>query len=215
VRGREPGTWCRPQPKVRSGHDLQRGRGPHGGGAQIVTRGTTARGTQRSLCPHTRGAKTCSARLWPPRVRAGGQAPAQRHASQCQGHHTEKSVNYFLKIATLCLEGMYPQKGVRFFHLIFGPKNIPQVEHTIVSFGLHTSSLRGKDGQMSMIAGPLHSPKKCEFHEGSRAFPPHGDCKYRLTCGFSWHCGHGVSILSTSQYLRGWWFAYFLFVLGL
>jgi hypothetical protein len=32
-------------------------RGPHWGRAQIVTRGTTARGTQRSLCPNTRGAK--------------------------------------------------------------------------------------------------------------------------------------------------------------
>jgi hypothetical protein len=65
-----------------------------------------------------------------------------------------------LKIDTLCLEGIYPQKVMRFFQLIFRPKNIPQVEQNIVSFGLNSSSMRVKDGQMSMIEGHFHSPKK-------------------------------------------------------
>jgi hypothetical protein len=36
--------------------------------------------------------------------------------------------HYSLKIDTLCREGFYLRKVMRFFQLIFGPKNIPQVE---------------------------------------------------------------------------------------
>jgi hypothetical protein len=68
-----------------------------------------------------------------------------------------------LKIDTLCLEGIYPQKVMRFSQRISGPKNIPQVEQNIVLFGLNSSSVKIKDGQMSMIEGPLHSPKKYKF----------------------------------------------------
>jgi hypothetical protein len=46
---------------------------------------------------------------------------------------------------------------------VFGAKNIPQVEQTIVSFGLNESSVRVKDGQMSMIEGSWHSAKKRKF----------------------------------------------------
>jgi hypothetical protein len=35
---------------------------------------------------------------------------------------------YTLKIDILYREGLYLQKVMRFFQLIFGPKNIPQVE---------------------------------------------------------------------------------------
>jgi hypothetical protein len=70
---------------------------------------------------------------------------------------------YLLKIDTLCLEGIYPQKVIRCSQLIFGPKNIPQVEQNIVAFGLHSSSMKVKDGQMSMIEDPLYSPKKRKF----------------------------------------------------
>ena len=67
-----------------------------------------------------------------------------------------------LKIDTLCLEGIYPQNVMRFSQLSSGPKSIPQVEPNIVSFGLNQSSVRGKDGPMSMLEGSLHSPKKCK-----------------------------------------------------
>jgi hypothetical protein len=52
---------------------------------------------------------------------------------------------------------------MRFSQLIFGPKNIPQVEQNIVYFGLNSSSMKVKDGQMSMIEDPLYSPKKRKF----------------------------------------------------
>jgi hypothetical protein len=68
-----------------------------------------------------------------------------------------------LKIDTLWLEGLYPQRVMGFFQLVFGAKNIPQVEQTIGSFGLNSSSVRVKDGQMSMIEGSSHSTKKCKF----------------------------------------------------
>ena len=68
-----------------------------------------------------------------------------------------------LKIDTLCLEGIYPQKVMRFSQLIFGPRNVPPVEQNIVSFGLNSSSRRGKDGQRSMNEGLLYSPKKRKF----------------------------------------------------
>ena len=68
-----------------------------------------------------------------------------------------------LKIDTLWLEGLYPQRVMGFFQLVFGAKNIPQVEQTIGSFGLNTSSVRVKDGQMSMIEGSSHSTKKRKF----------------------------------------------------
>jgi hypothetical protein len=42
-----------------------------------------------------------------------------------------------LRIDTLCLEGIYPQKVVGFSQPIFELKNIPQVEHLIVSGGLN------------------------------------------------------------------------------
>jgi hypothetical protein len=70
---------------------------------------------------------------------------------------------FILRIDTLCLEGIYPQKVMRFSQLISGPENRPQIEQNIVSFGLNLSSLRVKDGQMSMIEGSLHSPKKHKF----------------------------------------------------
>jgi hypothetical protein len=46
---------------------------------------------------------------------------------------------------------------------VFGAKNIPQVEQTIVSFGLNESSVWVKDGQMSMIEGSWHSAKKRKY----------------------------------------------------
>jgi predicted urease superfamily metal-dependent hydrolase len=49
-------------------------------------------------------------------------------------HHKHYSK---LRIDTLCLEGIYPQKVMRFSQLIFGPKNAPQAEQNIVSFGLN------------------------------------------------------------------------------
>ena len=70
---------------------------------------------------------------------------------------------YVLKIDTLCLEGICPQRVMGFSQLVFGAKNIPQAEHNIVSFGLDKSSVRVKDGQMSMIEGSSHSAKKCKF----------------------------------------------------
>jgi hypothetical protein len=87
-----------------------------------------------------------------------------------------------LKIDTLCLEDIYRQKVMGFSQLIFGPKNIPQVGQNIVSFGLSSVSMRVKDGQMSMIKGLLHSPKKCKFDSCSLALPPRGDCNYYITC---------------------------------
>jgi hypothetical protein len=47
-----------------------------------------------------------------------------------------------LRIDTLCLEDIYPQRVVRFSQPIFGPQNIPQVAHNIVSLGLKLSSKR-------------------------------------------------------------------------
>jgi hypothetical protein len=85
-----------------------------------------------------------------------------------------------LRIDTLCLEGIYPQKLMRFSQLIFGPKNIPLVEYNIVSFGLNSSSLMGKDGQMSIIEGPLYSPKKCKCDSCSLALPHEGHRNYRI-----------------------------------
>jgi len=72
-------------------------------------------------------------------------------------------VHNFLKIDTLCLEVIYPQRLMIFPQRIFEPKNRPQVEHNIVSFGLNESSVRVKDGQMSMIKGSSHSTKKRKF----------------------------------------------------
>ena len=91
-------------------------------------------------------------------------------------------ISYVLKIDTLCLEGVYSQKVMRYSQRIFGPKNIPQEEQNIVSFGLNSSSVRVKDGQMNMIEGPLHRPKKCKFNERSLALPSLGDCNYSITC---------------------------------
>jgi hypothetical protein len=88
---------------------------------------------------------------------------------------------YILRIDTLCLESIYPQLVVRFSQPLFGPQNVPQVAHNIVSFGLNLSSRRGKDGQISMIEGPLHSLKRCEFGRCSLALPPQEDCNYRIT----------------------------------
>jgi hypothetical protein len=68
-----------------------------------------------------------------------------------------------LKIDTLCLEGIYSQTLMGFSQLVFGAKNIPQVEQNIVSFGLNESSVRVKDSQMSMIEGSSHSAKKRRF----------------------------------------------------
>ena len=76
----------------------------------------------------------------------------------------KEAANNLLKIDTLCLESIYLQKVMRFSHLIFGPKNLLQAEHNIVSFGLNSSSVRVKDAQMSMIEGSLHSPKKRKFN---------------------------------------------------
>src|SRR5437763_1314113 len=87
-----------------------------------------------------------------------------------------------LRIDTLCLEGIYPQKFMRFSQLIFGPKNLPPVEHNIVSFGLNSSSLMGKDGQISIIEGPLYGPKKCKYDSCSLALPHEGHCHYRINC---------------------------------
>src|SRR5215208_6443244 len=78
----------------------------------------------------------------------------------------------------------------------FGLKNMPKVEQTNVSFGLNSSSRRGKDDQMSMIKGLLRSPKKCKFDSCSLALPPEGHCNYRLAYCFYRRCSHGVSILS-------------------
>ena len=85
---------------------------------------------------------------------------------------------------------------MRFSHLIFRPKNIPQVGQNIVSFGLNSSSVRVKDGQMHLIKGLLHSPKKCKFDSCSLALPPQGDCNYCITYWFYRCCGHKMSILS-------------------
>src|ERR687886_565941 len=86
-----------------------------------------------------------------------------------------------LRIDTLCLEGIYPQKVVIFSQPIFGPKNVPQVEHNIVSFGLNLPSRRGKDGQMSMIEDLVYSLKRCKYGKYSLALLPPGDCNYRTT----------------------------------
>ena len=51
-----------------------------------------------------------------------------------------------LKIDTLCLEGIYRQKVMRFSQLVVRPKNILHVEQTIVSFGLNFPSERIKEG---------------------------------------------------------------------
>ena len=59
-----------------------------------------------------------------------------------------------LKIDTLYIGGIYPQEVMRFSQLIFRPKNIPQVEQNIVSFGLDSSCVRGKEGHMRTIEGP-------------------------------------------------------------
>jgi len=84
---------------------------------------------------------------------------------------------------------------MRFSQLIFGPKNIPQVEHNIVSCGLNESSVGVKNGQISLMEGPLHSPKKWQFDACSRALPPQGDCNCRFTYWFYWRRGHRGSIL--------------------
>ena len=83
---------------------------------------------------------------WPPSPNSFREAPGFRHGEE-------------LKIDTLYLEGIYPQKVMRFSQLIFGPRNVPQMEQNIVSFGLNSSSRRGKDGQRSMNEGLLYSPK--------------------------------------------------------
>jgi hypothetical protein len=79
--------------------------------------------------------------------------------------HAYKWIQRFIHSkSTPCAFKPFIHRGlVRFSQLIFELKNIPQVEHNIVSFGLNLSSMRIKDGQMSMIEGPLHSPKKCKF----------------------------------------------------
>ncbi len=51
-----------------------------------------------------------------------------------------------LRIDTLCLEGIYRQKVMRFSQLVLGPKNIPHAEQTVVSFGLNLPSERIKEG---------------------------------------------------------------------
>jgi hypothetical protein len=86
-----------------------------------------------------------------------------------------------LRIDTLCLEGIYSQWLMGFSQLIFGLKHIPQVEQNIVLFILNLSSVKVKDGQMSMIEDPSHSPKKCKFEQYLLALPPQGDCNYLLT----------------------------------
>ena len=43
----------------------------------------------------------------------------------------------YLRIDTLCPESIYPQMVVRFSQHLFGPQNVPQVAHNIVSFGLN------------------------------------------------------------------------------
>jgi hypothetical protein len=70
---------------------------------------------------------------------------------------------------------------MRFSQLIFRLKNIPQVGQNIVLFGLNSSSMRVKDGQMSMIKGLLHSPKKHKFDTYSLALLPQGSCNYCAT----------------------------------
>src|SRR5437868_3145375 len=42
-----------------------------------------------------------------------------------------------------------------------------------------SSSVRVKDGQMSLLKGLLHSPKKCKFDSYSLALPPQGDWALR------------------------------------
>jgi hypothetical protein len=95
---------------------------------------------------------------WPPKT-AGIPAPA-----------------FLLRIDAMWLEGVYPQKLMRFSQLIFGPKNIPQAGQNIVSFGLNSSSVRVKDAQMNMIKGFLHSSKEYKFDTCSLALPPQGGC---------------------------------------
>ena len=68
-----------------------------------------------------------------------------------------------LKIDALRLESIYSQRLMGFPQHVFGAKNIPQVEQTIVSFGLNESSVWVKDGQMSMIEGSWHSAKKRKY----------------------------------------------------
>jgi hypothetical protein len=80
------------------------------------------------------------------------------------------------------LKAFIEQEVMRFSQLSFGSKNIPQVEHNIVSFGPNSSSVRVKDGQMSLIKGLLYSPKKCKCDSYSLAFLPQGDCNYCITC---------------------------------
>ncbi len=91
------------------------------------------------------------------------------------------SLDKLLKTDTLCLESIYRQKLMRFSQLIFGPKNISQVGQSIVLFGLNASSMRVKDGQMSMIKGLLHGPKKRKFDAYSLALLPQGSCNYCAT----------------------------------
>src|SRR6516165_7185482 len=91
-------------------------------------------------------------------------------------------IRCILRIDTLCLEGICRQKLMRFSQLIFWPTNRPQVRQNIVSFGLHSSSMRGKDGQISMIKGLLHSSKKRKSDAYSLALPPKGGCNYCTTC---------------------------------
>jgi hypothetical protein len=87
----------------------------------------------------------------------------ERFLSKLKIREVKNELDTILKIDTLCLEGLYPQKVMRFSQLIFGPRNVPQVEQNIVSFGLNSSSRRGKDGQRSMNEGLLYSPKKRKF----------------------------------------------------
>ena len=98
------------------------------------------------------------------------------------GVQTPSQCPDILKIDTLRLEGFYPQKVARFSQLVFGPHNMPQVAHKVVSFGLNAFSRRGKDGQTSMIEGLLHSPQRCKIDAYWLALPPQRGCNYRVTC---------------------------------
>jgi hypothetical protein len=72
--------------------------------------------------------------------------------------------------------------GCEIFLIYLWAEKRTSLEHNIVSFGLNLSSRSGKEGQMSMLEGPLYSLKGYKFVKCSLALSLQEDCNYCITC---------------------------------